>query len=95
MFGGSIKPVDSENMAPRAILRPRNDDVDQINDQVLELLEGERTTYLSSDSIEDVTEDDRNNYPLEFLNSLTPSVMPPYKLKLKKGALNALKKFEY
>ena len=44
-------------------------------------------TYLSTDSIEDEDSEDRQNYPIEFLNSLTPSGMPVHKMILKIGAL--------
>jgi len=70
-----------------AILCPKNSDVDNINEEVLELLEGAPVTYLSSDSIDDTSDDDRQNYPVEFLNELTPSGMPIHKLNLKKGSI--------
>ena len=50
-------------------------------------MEGESRFYTSVDSI--VHDDIGNevNYPVEFLNSQTPSGMPPHVLKLKKGAI--------
>jgi hypothetical protein len=87
IFGDSLTPEDAEKFAQRAILCPRNEDADLINDEVLSLLTGESVCYLSCDSIEDETQEDANNYQLEFLNSQTPSGLPPHILKLKLGAI--------
>ncbi|CAF4318703.1 unnamed protein product [Rotaria sp. Silwood2] len=43
--------------------------------------------YTSVDEVECEDGDDITNYPTEFLNSLTPSGMPPHKLKLNIGAI--------
>lgn len=58
--------------------------VDEINYKVLELLNGESRTYYAVDKVLD--DDDTVNYPTEFLNSLCPSGLPPFRLILKKGA---------
>lgn len=47
----------------------------------------ELLTYFSADSIDDENQDDRQNYPIEFLNELTPSGMPIHKMKLKIGTI--------
>src|SRR5277367_775788 len=61
--------------------------VDKINEHVLTLLDGQTHTYLSSDSIDDQTGEDQENYPVEYLNELSPSGMPPHKLNLKIGVI--------
>ena len=67
-----------------AILTPRNDDVDMINEWIIEKFPGAAATYRSADT---VAEDDlRNAYPTEFLNSITLSGMPPLSMTLKVGA---------
>jgi len=71
----------AEWIAGRAILSTRNDFVEGINDTIMQLFPGEEITYLSFDS---VPEDTHNLYQLEFLNSLTPSGLPPHRLVLKK-----------
>jgi hypothetical protein len=71
----------SAYMSQRAILAARNEDVDELNQQVLDRFPGDTThTYRSSDS---ATETDQVHlYPTEFLNSLTPSGLPPHIIKL-------------
>jgi ATP-dependent DNA helicase PIF1 len=65
----------------------KNVDVDEINDEILNLLDGETVSYLSTDSIDDEDGEDRQNYPVEFLNECTPSGMPVHKMNLKVGSL--------
>jgi hypothetical protein len=87
IFGDKLTPDDVERFSKMAILCPKNSDVDAINEEVLNILEGETVTYLSSDSIDDSNDEDQQNYPVEFLNEQAPSGMPPHKLNLKIGAL--------
>ncbi len=87
IYGKSLSAADMHQFSNRAILSPKNEHVDQINARVLEILQGDLVTYLSSDSIEDQNDQDNNNYPIEFLNGLNPSGMPPHSLQLKVGAI--------
>ncbi|UYV73006.1 hypothetical protein LAZ67_10001495 [Cordylochernes scorpioides] len=87
IYGDKLLPSDFEQYTDKAILCPRNVDVDDINNRVLDILEGDSITYFSSDSIDDATPEDNEGYPPEFLNSLNPSGMPLHKLKLKVGAI--------
>jgi hypothetical protein len=75
------------DLTKRAILTPKNDTSLDLNDQVLERLPGERRLYLSVDNVVSDDENERQNYPLEFLNSLTPSGMPQHRLYLKVGSI--------
>ncbi|KAL5728631.1 hypothetical protein ACHQM5_001695 [Ranunculus cassubicifolius] len=76
-------------LTERTILSARNDDVSKINDATLSKFPPrDATEYLSADK---VVEDDieyeahRYHYTTDFLNSLDPSCLPPFKLKLKIG----------
>nr|XP_047141159.1 ATP-dependent DNA helicase pif1-like [Hydra vulgaris] len=62
-----------DDYAKRVILAPTNVDSLSINEEVLERLHGEVKTYLSADQIDTDDHNERNNFPVEFLNSLTPS----------------------
>ncbi|XP_077128631.1 uncharacterized protein LOC143784336 isoform X1 [Ranitomeya variabilis] len=73
--------------ASHAILCPKNEDVEKVNSQVMDLLIGDYTEYISDDSIDPDEADDLDQYPLEFLNSLTPTGMPSHRLKLKIGTI--------
>jgi hypothetical protein len=87
IFGDKLSVEDVGKFSKMAILCPKNCDVDQINEEVLKLLDGETVSYLSSDSIDDEEAEDRQNYPVEFLNECTPSGMPVHNMNLKIGSL--------
>ncbi|XP_010451254.1 PREDICTED: uncharacterized protein LOC104733370 [Camelina sativa] len=78
--------TDPNFFSERAILSPRNDDVDKINQFMLSKLPGEERQYLSSDSIEtsDTSGLDDMIYTQEFLNSI--SGLPSHVLTLRIGA---------
>lgn len=71
-------------LCERAILAPKNDDVNKINHQIQLKLPGEVVKYKSIDTV--IDENQAVNYPIEFLNSLEPSGMPPHILTLKVGS---------
>ena len=72
-----------KRLCERAILAPRNDMVEVTNNYLLSQLPGREKVYSSIDSV--VNPQEAVNYPLEFLNSLQPSGVPPHQLKLKIG----------
>jgi len=69
-------------MRERAILSTRNEYVDTVNALMIDRFLGKRKVFYSFDSVDD---DSRNNYPLDFLNSITPNGLPPHELKVKKN----------
>ncbi|MGS7457195.1 hypothetical protein, partial [Mycobacterium tuberculosis] len=73
---------DFNYMVTRAIITPKNADVDKLNGMIIEIFPGEEFEYAPWDSVED---DVHNLYQPEFLNSLCPSGLPPHKLNLKRG----------
>nr|GEX99717.1 hypothetical protein [Tanacetum cinerariifolium] len=81
---------DDEYLTERAILTPRNDDADAINENMFKKLGWAPVTYNSADEIckaSTDTADQHDLYPFEFLNSLNFLGMPPCPL-LKKGTPN-------
>jgi hypothetical protein len=72
------------NLCSRAILTPKNDDVDMLNAYACSIFPGEPFVYKSADTI-DAADDNTNLYPTEFLNSLNPSGMANHSLTLKVG----------
>ncbi|XP_076928917.1 uncharacterized protein LOC143593057 [Bidens hawaiensis] len=72
----------SEYIASRAILSTRNESVDDINDQMLDNFQVEEHVIYSFD---EVVDDKHHFYPIEFLNALNVSGLPPHKLRLKIG----------
>jgi ATP-dependent DNA helicase PIF1 len=83
-----IFPSLSENLSnrnyitSRAILSTRKDWVDMINMKMIGHFQGEEIVYHNFDCAVD---DRHNYYPSEFLNTLTPSGLPPRVLKRKIG----------
>jgi len=69
-------------MCERAILSTRNEHVDAVNALMIDRFLGKQKIFYSFDSVDD---DSRNNYPLDFLNSITRNGLPPHELKVKKN----------
>jgi len=71
----------------KGILTPLNKDVDFLNSIALDKIRSPIIILESADTVfsSDGLQND-NLCPIEFLNSLTPSGMPPHELKLKIGA---------
>nr|XP_047129687.1 uncharacterized protein LOC105845535 [Hydra vulgaris] len=65
--------AEQNNYAKRVILTPTNVDSLSIIVEVLQRLPGEVKTYLSANQVETDKLNERNNFPVEFLNSLIPS----------------------
>ncbi|XP_014670443.1 PREDICTED: uncharacterized protein LOC106811370 [Priapulus caudatus] len=75
------------NLATTVILTPTNDSSLRINDSVIERLPGTPKLYTSADRAICVDEKEAQQYPLEFLNSITPTGMPPHRLLLKQESI--------
>lgn len=72
-------------LSERAILAAKNIDVNDLNWTIQNQIPGELRSYKSIDRVEN--EDEVVNYPVEFLNSLDLSGMPPHHLRLKVGSV--------
>ncbi|SGZ23012.1 BQ5605_C022g09575 [Microbotryum silenes-dioicae] len=66
----------------RAILAPKNADVDELNNMIIELLPGDAQTFYSADSVD---EEDGSLYPTEYSNTLNIPGMPLHAVRLKVG----------
>ncbi len=84
-----FRTVTPEVLKGRAILTVTNDL--SMENRVLECMPESEVIYESTDNIVIVSDDpqDQLTYTeeFEFINSLTPTGMPPHKLKLKPGAI--------
>jgi hypothetical protein len=87
VLGKKITLEQVDALSQRAILCPKNKGTITLNEEVLKRLDGPLRSYLSVDEIKVTHDGDDVNYPVEFLNSLTPSGLPPHKLNLKVGAV--------
>ena len=75
-------------MAGRAILTPKNDDVERISSLIMDQFPGEFRTYPSADSVyltDGSNTDQPQLYAPEFLRSLQIPGLPPGDLRLKVG----------
>ena len=87
VFGERLISANYADYANKAILAPKNVDTFKLNRKVLELLDTEKCTYYSADSI---INDDAGKFaqiPTEYLNKLIPSGLPEHELQLKVGAI--------
>ena len=73
---------EEDNLMKRVILTPTNDDALEINEKILNRLPGDVRTYFSFDSVAADTQEERDLYPQEFLNLITPSGIPKHTLNL-------------
>ncbi|GBN75704.1 hypothetical protein AVEN_214423-1 [Araneus ventricosus] len=85
MFGSSVTGI--EYMSGKAYLCPKNKDFLKIKEHFLKTFPRQNKTYFSADSIICVDQEEQNNFPLDFINTLTPSGMPPHERNLKVGAI--------
>jgi len=67
----------------RAILAARNDVVNHLNIQLIQRMPGQVVEKLSADNVVDPA--DASKYPVEVLNQISESGLPPHKLTLKEG----------
>ena len=82
---GTLTP---DFLTERTILSARNEDVSFINAMCLNISSGDTVTYLAADKMSEDDELDStitNRYPNEYLNSLNPLGIPPFKLEIKIG----------
>ena len=73
----------------RTILSARNDDGSAINLVVFNVFPGDKIVYFIVDKMSKYEENDcsiTNRYPTEYLNSLDPPRLPPFKLEIKVGS---------
>ena len=87
IFGQKILIKDVEKLTSTVILSPKNEDVYEINEKVLEIIERETQTYFSCDKIPNATHEENIQYSIEFLNKLRLSGMPSHTLKIKIGEI--------
>lgn len=73
----------SDRILKSVILAPTNEDCSLINSDVLNRMPGNSRSYFSYDKVITDNENEINNYPVEFLNSIIVSGLPPHKLDLK------------
>ena len=84
----STPPPPPEYFLNRMILAPRNVDVGEINQEILDLMAGDSRQYISADEIiREPGADPRDDEPIptEFLRSVNSSSLPPGELNLKVG----------
>ncbi|GBN27243.1 hypothetical protein AVEN_234875-1 [Araneus ventricosus] len=79
--------VTPHELKDRAVLTVNNERSMEINNKVLEFMPGNETVYKAVDMIMSEDPQDQLTFPEEFLNSLTPTGLPPYELKLKIGCI--------
>lgn len=71
------------SMTNSAILTPKNNSVDEINERLLQIFPGDEEIYFSTN--ETVNRTEQGLY-VDLLHSLSPAGLPPHKLILKKNA---------
>ncbi|XP_065368825.1 uncharacterized protein LOC135961256 [Calliphora vicina] len=79
VYGDISENILSNRMLNSVILAPTNDACSMVNNDVINRIPGEQKVYHSYDQIISENQNENNNYPVEFLNSLNLSGLPPHK----------------
>nr|CAD2182309.1 unnamed protein product [Meloidogyne enterolobii] len=87
IFGYVIADKNWNEMANMAIVAPKNVDVKELNNRVLNMLPEDEILYTSIDKAENEDKQVLDEYLDEFLYSLSPNGFPLHELKLKKNAI--------
>jgi len=87
IFGDRIDTSDCNRLAEKVILCPLNEDTLKINDAIMQRIDGHEHVYESIDCIASDSDEDKINFPIEYLYSLTPTGLPPHILKLREGVV--------
>ncbi|XP_060855199.1 ATP-dependent DNA helicase pif1-like [Metopolophium dirhodum] len=80
---GNLKNLNSEWLCERVILITTNNRADTINSLIVSGFQALEMDYISIDTV--IDSEESVHFPTEFLNSQTPSGMPPHKISLKVG----------
>ena len=85
IYSDIIAEKNFKEFVNRAILSPRNEDVNAINDKVVDLLdESTEKIYTSIDTVKNCDNGALSESLLpEYLNTLNPSSLPPHSLRLR------------
>jgi ATP-dependent DNA helicase PIF1 len=81
----TLTPPPADYFLDHAILAPRNVDVRDTNQKILQKLPGQEIVYHSADSLEDEGEGVPQDVPQEFLRSLDLPSLPLSELRMKFG----------
>ena len=81
----TLTPPPVDYFLDHAILAPRNVDVQDTNQKVLQKMLGDEITYHSADSLDDEGEGVPDDIPHEFLHTIEPPSIPLSVLKMKIG----------
>jgi hypothetical protein len=84
IFGPLLETKDYAKVNETAILAPLNAKVEEINEEILEMMEGHESVFYSQDATSAEHED---TIMTETLNVLRSASLPPYELKLKINAV--------
>ena len=96
VYGNISENILSDNILEPVILASKNDDCSLINTYIPNQIPGEQRIYLSYDKIICDNDNDINKYPVEFLDSLTISGLPPHTFVLKVNCIVLLiRKLKY
>ncbi|KAL6730838.1 hypothetical protein Aduo_001770 [Ancylostoma duodenale] len=86
VYGETIDASDTATICTRAILAPRNRNVDQLKAEALSRMSSEEKVYKSIDEALAEDASDAIQYQPGFLHKFDIPGMPPHELRLRKGA---------